>query len=249
MSEKDTSLGHYPAAPRWEFDAEVTRVFEDMLRRSIPQLDVMRGIVVDLADRYRTPRTSIVDIGASRGDAIAPMIERGWEQTFELVEVSRPMADVCRARFAELLVDGGGDRRPPSVRVHETDLRHGYPEVGAASVTLCVLALQFTPIQHRQRILRDVWRHTLPGGALILVEKVLGSDAEADEALVQLYHDLKERNGYSREEIDRKAASLEGVLVPVTARWNEELLRAAGFDTVECVWRCLSFGAWLAVRT
>lgn len=120
---------------------------------------------------------------------------------------------------------------------------------GNRAQTMLVLALQFTPIQHRQRILRDVWRHTMPGGALLLVEKVLGSDAEADAALVELYHTLKERNGYSREEIDRKAASLEGVLVPVTARWNEELLSAAGFNTVECVWRCLSFGAWLAVRS
>lgn len=251
MTDESTSLGHYPAAPRWEFDAEVTRVFEDMLRRSIPQLDVMRGVVADLAARYRVPGTSIVDLGASRGDAIAPLIEQGWHNVFELVEVSAPMAEVCRARFEEYAGDGGLWRtlRRPWVRVHEHDLRGSYPDVMSASVTLCVLSLQFTPIQHRQRILRDAWRHTLPGGALVLVEKVLGSDAEADEALVALYHDLKERNGYSREEIDRKAASLEGVLVPVTARWNEELLRAAGFNTVECVWRCLSFGAWLAVRS
>lgn len=242
MNEKATSLGHYPATPRWQFDDEVTKVFEDMLRRSIPQLDVMRGIVSDLTLRYAVPGTAIVDLGASRGDAIAPLVDRRpcLHNTFELVEVSHPMAEVCRARFAD-------DTR---VSVHETDLRHGYPELGlSASVTMLVLALQFTPIQHRQRILRDVWRSTLPGGALLLVEKVLGSDAEADDALVELYHTLKERNGYSREEIDRKAASLEGVLVPVTARWNEELLRAAGFNTVECVWRCLSFGAWLAVRS
>lgn len=234
----ETSLGHYPAAPRWSFDEGVTQVFEDMLRRSIPQIDVMRGLVVDLADRYRSPATSIVDLGASRGDAVAAMVARGWENHFDLVEVSPPMAEVCRSRF-----------EPAVASVHEFDLRAGYPDVGAASVTLCVLALQFTPIEHRLRILRDAWRHTLPGGALILVEKVLGADAEANETLVKLYHDLKERNGYSREEIDRKAASLEGVLVPVTARWNEELLRSAGFGTVECFWRCLNFAGWVAVRS
>lgn len=244
MSE-ETSLGHYPAAPRWEFDAEVTRVFEDMLRRSIPQLDVMRGVVVDLADRYRTPGLPIVDLGASRGDAVAPMIERTWDNAFHLVEVSTPMADVCRARFAHYT----DECSTPRVTIHDTDLRLGYPDVHSACVTLCVLALQFTPIQHRQRILRDVWSRTMPGGVLVLVEKVLGSDAEADAALVALYHDLKERNGFSRDEIDRKAASLEGVLVPVTARWNEELLRGAGFGTVECFWRCLNFAGWLAVKS
>jgi hypothetical protein len=38
------------------------------------------------------------------------------------------------------------------------------------------------------------------------------------------------------------------VLVPVSAAANEELLRGAGFDAVECVWRCLNFAAWVAVK-
>ena len=239
------SLGHYPATPRWEFDAEVTRVFEDMLRRSIPQLDTMRWMVADIAERYRVPSTAIVDLGASRGDASEPLISRGWDNYFELVEVSAPMAAVCRERFREHVA---GSRRSV-VHVHEYDLRRGWPDLPPASVTLCVLALQFTPIEHRLRILRDAWRNTLPGGVLILVEKVLGSDAEANETLVELYHGLKARSGYTREEIDRKAASLEGVLVPVTARWNEELLRSAGFGTVEPFWRCLNFSGWFAARS
>ncbi|MGH3921557.1 MAG: hypothetical protein ACRDS1_01640 [Pseudonocardiaceae bacterium] len=42
---------------------------------------------------------------------------------------------------------------------------------------------------------------------------------------------------YTQEEIDRKRLSLEGVLVPVTAKWNVEMLRAAGFQQVDCFWR------------
>lgn len=230
------SLSHR-APERWTFDAEVTNVFEDMLQRSIPQIDVMRGLVVDVAKRYRQDGTRIVDLGASRGDAVAPMLE--WNNLFDLVEVSPPMAAVCAERYAS----------SSKVKVHETDLRREYPKLGqSVSVTLSVLTLQFTPIEHRLRILSDAFETTRPGGALILVEKVLGSDAPANAMLVDLYHDLKERNGYSRGEIDRKAASLEGVLVPVTARWNEELLRGAGFRSVECFWRCLSFAAWVAVR-
>jgi len=242
MSE--SSLGHLPARERWEFDESVASVFEDMLRRSIPQLDAMRDVVTNLADRYARPGSSIVDLGASRGDAIAPLIARAeLRNVFELVETSKPMLEVCRTRFA-------GEIATRRVFVHGTDLRAGYPSLSMrASVTLAVLTMQFLPINHRQRILRDVFKATMPGGALIVVEKVLGSDAEADEALTALYHAEKEAVGYSRDEIDRKAASLEGVLVPCTARWNEDLLRGAGFTTVECVWRCLSFGAWLAVRS
>lgn len=248
MSEA-TSIGHLPSSARWQFDDEVARIFEDMLRRSIPQIDVMRQLVFDVVAEHRKDGTAIVDLGASRGDAVAPMIAAGWPNAFHLIETSAPMVGVCRERFssrlAGALLEG---EAPPWVYVHEHDLRRGYPAVGEACATLSVLTLQFTPIEHRLRILRDAWRHTRSGGVFVLIEKVLGSDAETNELLVRLYHRLKERNGYSREEIDRKAASLEGVLVPVTARWNEELLRSAGFSSVECVWRFLSFAGWVAVK-
>lgn len=133
------------------------------------------------------------------------------------------------------------------VEVRELDLRREYPPV-EASLTLCVLTLQFTPIEHRQRILRDAFRHAAPGGALVLVEKVLGADADLDELMVDLYLDMKRRSGYTEDQIQRKKLSLEGVLVPVTASWNEELLRMAGFRQVDCFWRWLNFAAWVAVK-
>jgi tRNA (cmo5U34)-methyltransferase len=42
---------------KWGFDADVTRVFDDMLQRSIPQYDVMRNACVDLGSLYVQPDT------------------------------------------------------------------------------------------------------------------------------------------------------------------------------------------------
>jgi hypothetical protein len=65
---------------------------------------------------------------------------------------------------------------------------------------------------------------------------------------VRLYHEHKMRQGYTRDAIDRKALALEGVLVPVTAQWNVELLKQAGFQQVDCFWRWMNFGGWIAVK-
>ena len=54
--------------------------------------------------------------------------------------------------------------------------------------------------------------------------------------------------GLYTEEIERKRLALEGVLVPMTAHWNEDLLRQAGFQQVECFWRYLNFAGWLAIK-
>jgi tRNA (cmo5U34)-methyltransferase len=108
--------------------------------------------------------------------------------------------------------------------------------------------LQFTPIEYRQRIVQDIYDSTLPDGALILVEKVIGASSRIDNDMVSLYYALKANNGYSQEQIERKRLSLEGVLVPVTAKWNEELLHTAGFGRVDCFWRWMNFAGWLAIK-
>lgn len=247
-----TSLGHKPT-DKWSFDGSVASCFDDMLERSIPQYGVMRDLVAALAAKHirgahavcppgKVP-AQVVDLGAARGEAIAELLRAfGAQVRWHLVECAPAMLEELRRRFKGWIESG-------VISVDARDLRTVYPLLPApAAVTLCVLTLQFVPIEYRQRVVRQAYKSTAPGGAFILVEKVLGSTAELDEVLVERYRARKEAAGYSREEIARKALSLEGVLVPVTAKWNEELLRAAGFESVECVWRWCNFAAWLAVR-
>lgn len=238
----NSSLGHTPSGQRWEFDSSVTTVFDDMLRRSIPQYEVMRHAVTGLAMRYVKPNTDVLDLGCSLGEALAPLIDRfGADCRYLGVEVSGPMLEGARSRFKHLLDTG-------VVQILDLDLRTGFPKA-SASVILSVLTLQFTPMEHRLRILEDVHSSLLPGGAFILVEKVIGATAPLDRSFVELYYDFKSSSGYTREEIERKRLSLEGVLVPVTAHWNEELLRTVGFRQVDCFWRWMNFAGWIAVKS
>ncbi len=226
---------------RWSFDAEVTECFDDMLARSIPQCAVMREAVFELGRQYVQPGTAIVDLGCSRGESLAPLIKQfGASVRYVGIESSTPMAQACRDRFDIHIRNG-------YLSVRETDLRTGYPEA-KASLTLSVLTAQFVPIERRQQVVRSVYRNTVPGGAFIVVEKVLGATAEIDEQMVARYYDMKEKNGYSREDIDAKRRSLEGVLVPVTAHWNEDLLRSAGFTQIDCFWRWMNFAGWVAIK-
>lgn len=225
---------------KWAFDDNVTEVFDDMLLRSIPQYEVMRTAVFNLACKYREHLGEIVDLGCSRGEAIAPLVDKyGATNRFIGVEVSEPMLQAARARFAGF---------PPSiVSIQNVDLRHEYPHVSAC-VTLAILTVQFTPIEYRLKILRNIYQHTKPGGAFIFVEKIIGASAEIDDCMVDLYLNLKRQNGYTEEQIQRKRLSLEGVLVPMTARWNEEMLHMAGFSQIDCFWRWMNFAGWVAVK-
>lgn len=226
---------------KWEFDESVTDAFDDMLSRSIPQYEVMRKACFSLACQYAQRKTDIVDLGCSRGEAMAALVDKfGVNNHFVGIEVSEAMLQASRERFAGMI-------RAGVVDIRNLDLRKEYPPV-AASVTLCVLSLQFTPIEHRLRIMQDIYDNTILGGALILVEKVIGASAQIDRFMVDTYYKLKAENGYSQDQIERKRLSLEGVLVPMTARWNEEMMQMVGFRQVDCFWRWMNFAGWIAVK-
>lgn len=226
---------------KWAFDDKVTVAFEDMLERSIPQYQVMRDAVLSLGRSIVKHETDVVDLGCSRGSALEPFVKAfGAYNRYVGIEVSQPMIDAANERFAGYVKAG-------LVEIKNLDLRTSYPPV-RASLTLSILTLQFVPIEHRQRVVQDVYDHTVPGGGFIVVEKVLGENAKLDKMFVTSYYKLKAENGYSQEAIERKRLSLEGVLVPVTAAWNAELLRQAGFRQVDCFWRWMNFAGWVAIK-
>lgn len=242
MSEIDgSSLGHVPTTGKWEFDEGVTAVFDDMLARSIPEYETMRQACFDVASRFVKEGTDTVDLGCSRGESMQRMVNAfGGKHRHVGLEVSEPMLAACSARFDDQIKRG-------LVRVFKSDLRGQWP-VLHASVVQAVLTLQFTPIEHRLQIVQNVYDSLIPGGAFVVVEKILGATAPLNRLMVERYHQMKRDHGYSQEEIDRKKLSLEGVLVPVTAKWNEDMLRSAGFKQVDCFWRWMNFCAWVAVK-
>jgi tRNA (cmo5U34)-methyltransferase len=226
------------AAERWAFDEEVTRVFENMLERSIPEYKAMRAAVVEIARPFVKSSSSLLDIGCSQGGAIATFRDELniWKATG--LEVSEPMYQQAVARF----------EHSKNIDILNWDLRQGLPGTDYYDIATSILSLMFIPVEHRYQLLQKMYQRLTTGGALILVEKVLGNYPALDASMVDAYYGRKRANGYTQEDIDRKRLALEGVLVPMTAKGNEDLLASVGFTKVDCFWRWMNFAGWVAVK-
>jgi tRNA (cmo5U34)-methyltransferase len=232
----------------WVFDKDVASVFEDMLERSIPDYSKMRV----LADHMAAPQLSlgvdpvqldrVLDVGCSNGIALRNLDRFATEHGHDIgylcgIDVSEPM--LAKAREQSL----------DKFDYMNLDLRSHFPFTEALfDVVLCVLTLQFTPVAHRQRIMDEINRVLRPGGRCILVEKVEARNQDLNHEMISIYHDHKRDMGYTDEQIERKRLSLEGVMVPLTAQWNENIMRGSGFIHVECFWRWINFAGWVAIK-
>ena len=222
---------------KWEFDQGVTECFEDMLERSIPQYDVMRKAVTSLGRFFIKPHTNITDIGCSKGTATSQFIKEFKNNTFTLIDASEPMAKYCNQKYK--------NNKKVDV-IHGKILDNDLP--CNTSLALSILTVQFTPMENRQEIFSSLYDSLISGGALILVEKILGANHNLNKNMNQIYFNHKKINGYTKDQIESKRKSLEGVLVPVTSRWNEDLIKSAGFRYTDCFWRWMNFSGWVAVK-
>lgn len=228
---------------RWEFNEEVTSVFDDMLSRSIPQYDIMRDSIFNLGCSIlnKNKQKSILDIGCSNGLSLERFVNKYKEDAkYRGIDVSEPMLNDAKNRFNNYISSN-------IVSIENIDLRKSFP-VDDYNLITSVLTIQFTPIEYRQRIIQDVYDNLLLGGAFIMVEKVLGNCSELNEILISEYLKMKENNGYSKDQIERKRMALEGVLVPVTSNWNIDLLKQAGFKKIDVFWRWMNFEGYIAIK-
>ena len=85
--------------------------------------------------------------------------------------------------------------------------------------------LQFVKPEARDELLARIYEGLLPGGMLILSEKILFEDSALNDLFIEMYHRFKEQQGYSKLEISRKRAALEKVLIPETIAAHESRLQ------------------------
>ena len=221
------------------FDERVAAVFGDMISRSVPGYATIIAMTGILARRHARPGSRIYDLGCSLGAASAVMAEALEPGTCRIVAVDNAPAMIGRAQ-EELAARGLADR----VELVCADIRE--VEVEAASVVVLNFTLQFLPRSERLELLQRIRRGMLPGGVLVLSEKIAGATPEEERLLVALHEDFKRANGYSELEISQKRAALERVLVPETLETHRRRLLDAGFDRADPWFQCFNFVSLVA---
>lgn len=226
---------------KWVFNEGVTRVFGEMLERSIPSYDRMRELVTNIGADYVLSKDlcglPVLDLGCSTGEQIDRFLDV-LPNRIVGCEVSKSMLSYSMEKYC------GNER----VSIFDVDIcKQPFPADNCGLIS-SVLTIQFTPIEYRQNIIKKVYEALTDEGIFIFVEKIIGDNYDFTRTYERLYHTYKMKNGYSLHEIRDKKLKLEGVLVPVTNQFNIELLKQAGFTKIDTFWKDLNFIGYVAMK-
>lgn len=231
----------------FRFDDKVVAVFPDMISRSVPGYSTIIHMISQLTERYAQHGTYCYDLGCSLGAATLAMrqgLGTGVSQkncTLVGIDNSPSMIAHCRK-----IIDADTHQGVAQVHLIEGNIED--TPLKPASIVVLNFTLQFLAIEKRTALLKRIADALVPGGVLILSEKLAFDEPRHHELMIDLHHNFKRSQGYSDLEIAQKRQSIENVLIPETFPTHQARLKTAGFSGVELWFQCFNFASMIAFK-
>ncbi|SEK82034.1 tRNA (cmo5U34)-methyltransferase [Atopomonas hussainii] len=245
MSESDR-LFSQPDHPMRDFvfNEDVVRVFPDMIKRSVPGYPAIVENLGVLANQFAQPNSVLYDLGCSLGASSQALRRHVKQDNCRVLAVDNSPAMIERCRQYMSQQDSLFQELLP-IEVLEADITQ--LAFQPASVVALNFTLQFIAPEQRLDLLSRIRQALVPGGALLLSEKLRFSDEAEQHLLTDLHIAFKRANGYSELEIAQKRNALEKVLLPDTLEEHRKRLLKAGFSQVVVWFQCLNFASLVAL--
>jgi tRNA (cmo5U34)-methyltransferase len=242
LSPRDDIFQHGGGEPgSFVFDERVAAVFPDMIGRSVPGYALMVAMIGQLARRHAVANTVIHDLGSSLGAATLSMRERVDAVGVRIVATDNAPAMVAGLEERLQHLPAGISVSVQCGDVQDVDFHN-------SSVVVLNFTLQFVPPHQRLELLQRIQAGLVPGGVLVLSEKICLEQPAEQQRQTDWHLDFKRLQGYSELEIARKRSALEKVLEPETEATHQQRLREAGFARSTRWFQCFGFCSYLAEK-
>ncbi|MFT5788931.1 MAG: tRNA (cmo5U34)-methyltransferase [Shewanella sp.] len=240
-SQDDLYAKPYQQVSDFQFDDKVAGVFNDMIRRSVPGYGQIINTIGDLAQKYAIPNSKVYDLGCSLGAATLSIRRRVEGRNCQIIAVdnSESMVERCKENLSAYVSE-------TPVKLVCGDILD--IEIENASVVILNFTLQFLAPEHRESLLKKIYDGLLPGGLLVLSEKLYFDQPQIQSTLDDLHLDFKRANGYSELEISQKRSSLEHVMKPDTLQQHEIRIKEQGFSQFSVWFQCFNFASMVAIK-
>ena len=237
---KKDSIFKKDISTKFTFNRAVASVFDDMLPRSVPYYNENIALIAELL----SGRRAICDLGCSTGNLLLFLAQNvsgietlcGVDNSTAMLEIAKAKANAYGAKIALIEADILDFFTLDSVPQDEFD------------AIIANYTMQFIRPPKRESLCKKIYERLQKNGIFIMSEKLVSEDKWLDKRLIDIYHNFKAKNGYSKTEISKKREALENVLIPFSQNENIAMLEGAGFRAVEVVFRFGNFATFIALK-
>lgn len=223
----------------WRFDKNVSKAFDSHVHKSVPFYDEIQRMVIELSEYFVRDHSVVYDLGSSTGTTLDLLssAHAGKENAqFIGFDLSKFMVKEARKKVNRA-----------NVRFHHKNILDVEFSPPAHFLT-SLFTMQFLTLAERRTLLTRINEGLIEGGGLLIVEKVSAIHSVFENIWTELYWDFKRRQGFTTEQVLEKANSIRGVLRPLTAEENINLLLNTGYSQVDVFFKWYNWAGFLAIK-
>ena len=224
---------------KFTFDQKVVDVFDDMVLRSVPGYKQMIELIGLAGRTYPVINSNVYDLGCSTGAVTLSIASNLKSESVKIFSIdnSKEMIEQCSKNLFGT---------EANIQYICDDIEN--IQFDNASLIVLNLTLQFIKPKNRSKLVKRMYDSLLPGGALIISEKIIHKNKETNKSLINLHESFKRENGYSETEIAQKRKAIEEVLIPESIEQHLKRLSDSGFKKPLVQMQCINFASFLAVK-
>jgi tRNA (cmo5U34)-methyltransferase len=202
--------------------------YDSLIRRAIPRYDEMLATLVEHLPRRAT---RILELGSGTGNLTVALARRFPGAALSFVDASAEMLTITAERLRETSAPFASRAAALPMRFETLgELRERFD--------LVVSSISMHHVERKEALYRDVFRLLAPGGAFHWSDQTRGATEEIHAQHWEEWLRYCRRPGNCSEDeiaglLEHAAAHDHYVALPE----HLDLLRRAGFEGVDCVWR------------
>lgn len=232
---------HFPAKhDKFEFDSEVSKIFDSMASRSIPMYAEVHRVHVEMFADKLVKGAVVADVGASTGNFFTAIETQLVGGSMKDVGIQAHALDASASMIEELR------QRHPSVSCSVGSLADAPDLQQPADMLVCLYVLQFMRGEEREKAIHWLARNLARDGVLILGQKEREPWRHA-QRFSDTYYAMRRRNGYTQAEIDAKTAALKNSMWTVSPEELSLELNSFGLTYTETT-RWMQFTSGVSVH-
>lgn len=209
------------------FNFDTVKDFDNHISNSIAGYDLLHSLIINISSFFIKNNTIPVDLGCTSGKLINAI-----ENKYKCKCIGY---DITDAQFIKGLDLRKKDISSPDFLIPETNL------------IFSVFTLQFIDYNKRLDILKKVYNSLYTNGAFIFCEKEICNNGIIQEVFTFSNYQNK-RKSFTPEDILNKEYDLRKIMNSLESSQNIELLKKAGFKTIEPFFQSLNFKGYLCKK-
>ena len=222
----------------WSFSSKgLSESFAEHIKKSIPAYTQGHELICELSDFFIHPhsKSKVYDLGCSVGELTKKIAQRHKKKDLTVIGFDREEQMIEKSKENTLDLE-------KITFLCQNFLDYSFKE---ANLFISYYTLQFLSLKERKQILTIAYKALKEGGAFIVFEKVLETDAFEQDIFSNIYHSFKLSHNFSANEIIAKEQSLKGVMKLQTREENFKMFRESGFRKTTLLMKNLHFEGYL----